>query len=238
MDVRLIGVIVQPVVKLVMLITAETEQPSAFQATLPAHQNTLIALLNVRLGLVTQDIINPAVVVFWLVSLKPVNLGVLMAQNLAQMVVGVPELAVSRNAILILAPAVVIQTSVVLPDRPVPEQTLAADVMLVNLHQHLVLIIVQEAQEEVIAIVQEGLIAVFNQDTLAYLLYIKGRGSLLRAFFLSLYQSHFLGVDDGLGAIGGADGSQKSIDMQLHRCFRYTHFIGYLLVGQALGYEL
>ena len=67
MDVRLIGVIVQPVVKLVMLITAETEQPSAFQATLPAHQNTLIALLNVRLGLVTLVIFNPETVVSLLV---------------------------------------------------------------------------------------------------------------------------------------------------------------------------
>ena len=78
MVVRLIGAIVQPVVKLVMLITAATELLSVFQATLPAHQNTLIALLNVRLGLVTQDIINPAVVVSWLVSLKPVNPVVLM----------------------------------------------------------------------------------------------------------------------------------------------------------------
>ena len=68
MVVRLIGAIVQQVVKLVMLITAETEQPSAFQATLPAHQNTLIALLNVRLGLVTQDIINPETVVLILVT--------------------------------------------------------------------------------------------------------------------------------------------------------------------------
>ena len=153
MVVRLIGAIVQQVVKLVIQITAETELLSVFQATLPAHQNTLIALLNVRLGLVTQDIINPAVVVFWLVSLKPVNLGVLMAQNLAQMVVGVPELVVKQNVKLALVPADVIQTFPVLSDKPVPEQTLAADVMLVK-HQQLVLLHVQEAYAEVFAGVQ------------------------------------------------------------------------------------
>lgn len=57
-------------------------------------------------------------------------------------------------------------------------------------------------------------------------------------YALYLYYTHLLGGDNRLGAIGYTDGAQQGIDMQLHRCFRHTHFIGYLLVGQALGYEL
>ena len=61
------------------------------------------------------------------------------------------------------------------------------------------------------------------------LLYVKlaSKNQALFSEGFVLYQSHFLGCNDRLCTISYTDGAQQD-----------THFIGYLLVRQALGYEL